>query len=106
MLSAPEYLGETKFLSEVDRPWKTWHIWRYYDETGELTAIRFGISTDLLCAHSDFHRRDCITPLHRHLWSIAEEQLRESLIFDEADDDFEVIEPFDSNVVQRVRSKI
>lgn len=94
MLNAPEYLGTTEFFNPGENFTRTWHIWAYYEETGELTFIRFGISTDLLCAGYEFSRKDCSTAVHRHLWQVAEERLRAGLIFDEDNDDFEVIEPF------------
>lgn len=96
-----EYLGETKFFSNIENRWRTWHIWSYYDETGELTAIQFGNSIDISCAQPEFKRSDCTTPLHRHLWSVCEDRLSQGLIFDE--DDGVVIEPFSDNVSPVIR---
>lgn len=94
-----EYLGETKFLDKAENFLRKLHIWGYYSYDGKLSAIRFGPSTDLLCAHKDVHRRDCTTPLWRHLWDTAEERLHQYLIFD-ADEEYEVIETFDDRVPQ------
>jgi hypothetical protein len=99
MLNAPEYLGTTEFFYAGENFTRTLHIWAYYEETGELTSIRFGISIDLLCAHYKHSRQACTTPVKRHLWKVAEERLRAGHILDEDNEDSDVIEPFDSNVV-------
>ena len=98
MSSLLEYLGKTMFFSPETQTWKTWHIWGYYEPTGELTAIRYGISTDLLCAHPDFHHRERTTALHFHLWVAAQELLHKYLMFDE-EEDIELIEPSEDNVI-------
>lgn len=95
------YLGETKFFSQSDNFWRTFHLWGYCDEAdGELTGINYANGIILDPTPRVIHRRECTTPLLQHLWKEAEERLSASLIFDDdADDDFQVIEPFDSNVV-------
>jgi hypothetical protein len=103
MLSAPEYLGETKFVHKEETFVRTWHVWAYYEDTGELTAIQYGISTNLDCASKVIKRSECITPLQQHLWGMAEERLQDGLIFDDVED-FEVIEPFESKVLPFTRS--
>ena len=92
-------LGITKFFHYAESYTRNWYLWGYYDEHGKLTAIRYGVSSDLLCAHPDFHRHECSTPLHQHLWKVAEERLRRGLLFDKEDDGSEVTEPFPSKVV-------
>lgn len=95
-----DYLGVTKFFRTSDHVWRTWHVWGYYDEKGVLSAIRYGISQDLLCAHHNVTKSACTSDLQKHLWKHAQEKLDEGLIQDdESGDDFEVTEPFGGNVV-------
>jgi len=93
------YLGESKFFNTGDKIWKTWHLWGYHDASGELSAIRYGISINLLCAHPDVPHKKCTTELQKHLWTKAQERLHQGLIFDdEESDDFDVIEALDKAV--------
>jgi hypothetical protein len=95
------YLGETKFFSNYDKIWRTLQLWGYYDEVdGELTGINYANGVILDPTPRVIHRRECTTALLLHLWKEAEKRLGESLIFDTKEDaDFEVIEPFESNVI-------
>ena len=87
------YLGATKVFS-ADMVWKTFHIWGYADEIGELIGFHFNLSQDFLSASREMNRRDCTNDLQKTLWRKVKERMAEAMNNGEGDD-LDVLEPFD-----------
>lgn len=71
----PEYLGSFMFYAPEDNFWRTWHIWGYADENGEVIAIHLGNSTLLECSSGEIAREDCNTELKKQAFIIADERM-------------------------------
>lgn len=71
----PEYLGTFMFYAPEGNFWRTWHIWGYADENGEVIAIHVGISKLLECASGEITRSDCNTELKKQAFGIADERM-------------------------------
>jgi len=75
----PEYLGTFMFYAPEDNFWRTWHIWGYADENGEVIAIHIGISKLLECASGEITRSDCGNELRKRAMKIADERMAKAM---------------------------
>jgi len=75
----PEYLGTFIFYAPEDNFWRTWHIWGYADENGEVIAIHIGISKLLECASGKITRSDCGNELRKLAMKIADQGMAETI---------------------------
>ena len=75
----PEYLGTFMFYAPEDNFWRTWHIWGYADENGEVIAIHIGISKLLECASGKITRSDCGNELRKLAMKIADQGMAETI---------------------------
>ncbi len=91
----PEYIGQLSIPS-VDKGFiRYYHVWVNIDEeTGELHSIYYTHqSLQIASSVGPLMRKDCIHPYQVTLFQQAVEHLQRQSV---ADDDFDVIEPFDA----------
>ena len=93
-----KYLGGTKFYNRTENFTRTWQVWGYHTADGELTAIEYGISSQYQCANRGTSRQDCVSPLQKQLWAVAQERLAQNLCYDE-NDELPLIEPIEDDVI-------
>jgi len=82
------YVGTFHFSSATDGHNKLWHLWGVQDDSGEVVAIHYGISSDIHCASGEVLVSDCDSELRVNAFTIAKEKLETH----SSDDEFEVID--------------
>lgn len=81
----PIELGTFSWYHEDEGFRRTWYLWGYSEDPGELVAIHLGISTILANARGPLRRSDCTDDFTRAAFALAEQRMREA--WDDADDD-------------------
>jgi hypothetical protein len=84
-MSVPEFLGTT-IVCCADSANRTFYVWAYLSEMGEIEALHYGINFQLVDASGIIDRRSIDTDTRRKIWKFAEDAINEGVVIEPFDD--------------------